>query len=81
MASATASAHDNNREWCCPGVVLPGPPGAPAGRVLCLSALMFADDFTGVAESLTALQAGMDAARAWCDRWSMQANVGPRPAG
>jgi hypothetical protein len=38
---------------------------------------MFADDFAGLAGSAAQLQAGITAARAWCDRWRMQANVGP----
>jgi hypothetical protein len=39
--------------------------------------LMFADAFAGVASSAAQLQADVAAAWAWCDRWRMQANVGP----
>jgi hypothetical protein len=45
--------------------------------MLRISALMFADDFAGLAGSAAQLQAGVSAARAWCDKWRMQANVGP----
>jgi hypothetical protein len=42
-----------------------------------ISALMFADDFVGLAGSPAELQAGVGAARDWCGKWRMQANVGP----
>jgi hypothetical protein len=45
--------------------------------MLRVSALMFADDFAGLAGSAAQLQAGVSATRAWCDKWRMQANVGP----
>ncbi len=56
-----------------------GAPAAPghAATLLRVSALMFADDFAGLAGSAAQLQAGVSAARAWCDKWRMQANVGP----
>jgi hypothetical protein len=34
-------------------------------------------DFAGLAGSAAQLQAGVSAARAWCDKWRMQANMGP----
>jgi hypothetical protein len=42
-----------------------------------LASQLFADDFMGLAESPTALQQGITAARDWCNKWRMQANVGP----
>jgi hypothetical protein len=44
--------------------------GTRAGRLL--------DDFLGVAESPNDLRCGVDAARAWCHKWRVQANIGPR---
>ena len=64
-------------EAACQGVTLPLGDGAPGGQQFHVSALMFADDFSGLAETREQLQAGIDAARAWCDRWRMQAIVGP----
>jgi hypothetical protein len=62
----------------CPGVPLPAPPqeGGPLVQDT-LASLLFAYDFVGLAESPAALQRGVDAARAWCNKWRMQANVGP----
>jgi hypothetical protein len=42
-----------------------------------LKALMFADDFTGVAETSEALQTTVDTCHQWCSQWRMAANVGP----
>ena len=42
-----------------------------------LASQLFADDFVGLAESSDGLQAGVSAAYTWCNRWRMQANVGP----
>jgi hypothetical protein len=76
-------------EAACAGVALPGPPlrappgppgtqqPSPAARASMISAVMFADDFVGLAGSPAELQAGVAAARDWCDKWRMQANVGP----
>jgi hypothetical protein len=42
---------------------------------------MFADDFTGVAESAETLQPTVDICHAWCSQstteWRMAANIGP----
>ena len=56
----------------CDGVPLPGVPDG--GRFV---AQLFADDFAGVAETPVQLQHGIDACKAWCDKWRMQANIGP----
>jgi hypothetical protein len=42
-----------------------------------VKALMFADDFTGVAETAETLQPTVDVCHAWCSKWRMAANIGP----
>ena len=56
----------------CDGVPLPGVPDG--GRFV---AQLFADDFAGVAETPVQLQHGIDACKAWCGKWRMQAKIGP----
>ena len=65
-------------QQACPGVALPAQDAA-AGETehSRLASQLFADDFMGLAESPTALQQGISAARDWCNQWRMQANVGP----
>jgi hypothetical protein len=43
-----------------------------------IHSFLFADDFLGVAESCSDLQRGVNAARSWCRKWRVQANIGPK---
>ena len=43
-----------------------------------LKALMFADDFTGVAATAADLQNTVDVCERWCTKWRMSANIGPK---
>ncbi len=52
-------------EAVCDGVPLPGVAGTGDKFV----AQLFADDFAGVAATVEALQLGIDACKAWCDKW------------
>jgi hypothetical protein len=53
-----------------------GPPVDDAGAApaATLKALMFADEFTGVAETEEALRCIINTCYAWCTRWRMAAN-------
>jgi hypothetical protein len=42
-----------------------------------ISALMFADDFVGLAGSPAELQAGVAAARDWCGKWRNASHCKP----
>jgi hypothetical protein len=55
------------------------PPADDAGAApaAALKALMFADDFTGVAETEEALQCVLNTCYEWCTRWRMAANIVP----
>lgn len=65
-------------EEACPGVPLPAQQAGNAAPTLDrLASQLFADDFMGIAETPEALQQGVAAARRWCDKWRMQANIGP----
>ena len=43
-----------------------------------LKALMFADDFTALASNAAELQKVVHVCRAWCHKWRMSANIGPK---
>jgi hypothetical protein len=58
-----------------PGIPLPQQDTA-AGAAPRVHSFLFAD-FFGAAECPGDLQRGVDAARAWCCKWRVQANIGP----
>ncbi len=43
-----------------------------------INSFLFADDFLGLAESTDSMQRGVSAARTWCHKWRVQANIGPK---
>ncbi len=67
-------------QQACAGVPLPSQQDqqATSNEPKHLACQLFADDFMGiVAESPGELQHGITVARAWCNKWRMQANIGP----
>jgi hypothetical protein len=60
-----------------PGIPLPQEDTAD-GAAPRIHSFLFADDFFGAAECPSDLQRGVDAARAWCCKWRVQANIGPK---
>ena len=50
----------------------------PAATPAELTALMFADDFTGIATTAAGLQQIIGICERWCAKWRMAANIGPK---
>jgi hypothetical protein len=66
-------------QQACAGVPLPSQQDqqATSNEPKRLACQLFADDFMGIAETPSELQHGITVARAWCNKWRMQANIGP----
>ncbi len=60
-----------------PGIPLPQVDTAD-GAAPRIHSLLLADDCFGATECPSDLQRGVDAARAWCCKWRVQANIGPK---
>jgi hypothetical protein len=66
-------------QQACAGVPLPSQQDqqATSNEPKRLACQLFADDFMGIAETPSELQHGITVARDWCNKWRMQANIGP----